>query len=129
MESKGIKHTCPRLGLRVEGLAACIRRSTGIAVALLFALTGCRTIAPLPPVNLGDPLWTVREGQAVWKRDANSPEIAGDLILATDPAGRAFVLKRLRPPWTTRTSTVKMILQTKERPPDFAPEMRTRQSW
>jgi hypothetical protein len=60
-----------------------------ICVAAVFA--GCATMKPLPPTNLKEPGWTVREGQAVWKRGANSPEIAGEILVATRSDGRAFV--------------------------------------
>lgn len=63
-----------------------------VAICLLLALgTGCRTGAPFPPVNFNEPGWTVRQGQAVWKRGRNMPEIAGEIIVATGPDGRAFV--------------------------------------
>jgi len=53
-------------------------------------LTACRT-TPLPSVNLQEPGWTVREGQAIWKRNKAAPEIAGELLLATRADGRALV--------------------------------------
>lgn len=63
-------------------------------VLLLLALLGvlgCRTAPPLPVANLKEPGWTVREGQAVWRRNHKAPEIAGDLLVATRNDGRAFV--------------------------------------
>ena len=51
---------------------------------------GCATVN-LPPVNLKDPGWTVRQGQAVWRRQAGGEGIAGELIVATRADGRAFV--------------------------------------
>jgi hypothetical protein len=33
----------------------------------------------------------VREGQAVWRRNATAPEIAGELLMATRTDGRRFV--------------------------------------
>ncbi|MDB6056500.1 MAG: hypothetical protein JWO95_344, partial [Verrucomicrobiales bacterium] len=60
-------------------------------VCVISALAGCRTMKPLPPANLKEPGWTVREGQAVWKRKASEPEIAGEILLATRSDGRAFV--------------------------------------
>lgn len=56
----------------------------------LLCLTACRT-TPLPSVNLQDPGWMVREGQAVWKRNKDAPEIAGEVLLATRADGRTFV--------------------------------------
>lgn len=51
-----------------------------VASATLFA--GCRTLPPLPPVDLSDPAWVVRQGQAVWKFGADTPEVAGELLIA-----------------------------------------------
>lgn len=58
----------------------------------LLAGNGCQTLfPPLPPANLQDPGWTVREGQAVWRLPKSAKEIAGDVLVATRPGGRAFV--------------------------------------
>lgn len=63
-----------------------------LAICFLLVLaTGCQTVAPLPAVDFNQPGWTVRQGQAVWKRGRNMPEIAGDIIVATGPDGRSFV--------------------------------------
>ncbi|HEY3760592.1 MAG TPA: hypothetical protein VGN23_02490 [Verrucomicrobiae bacterium] len=57
---------------------------------LAFTLTGCST-APLPPTNLSTPGWTVQQGQAVWKPIAGRPDIAGDLLMATNTDGDCFI--------------------------------------
>ncbi len=57
---------------------------------LLLVLTSCQTVS-LPKMDLAEPGWTIRQGQAVWHPRRDAPEIAGDLILATNPDGRAFV--------------------------------------
>jgi hypothetical protein len=62
----------------------------GLAI-LCLVLAGCATRAPMPPVDLKAPGWQVRRGQAVWKPGAKKPEIAGDVILATNPNGNSFV--------------------------------------
>jgi hypothetical protein len=62
-----------------------------LLVCVVAVLAGCRTMKPLPPANLKEPGWTVREGQAVWKRQASAPEIAGEILVATRSDGRAFV--------------------------------------
>jgi hypothetical protein len=49
----------------------------------LLVLASCRTVPDLPPINLSEPGWTLRQGQAVWKLDKNKPEIAGELLFAT----------------------------------------------
>ncbi len=53
----------------------------GALLALLLA--SCRTVPDLPPVNLSEPGWTLRQGQAVWRLDRDKPEIAGELLFAT----------------------------------------------
>ena len=46
---------------------------------------------PLPKVNLSEPGWDIRQGQAVWQPARKSPEIAGELLLATHANGSTFV--------------------------------------
>ncbi len=65
-------------------------RDLGLLFLLVY-LTGCRTIPTLPPVNLSEPGWKTRQGQAVWRATSTAPEIAGDLMIATNPDGRSFV--------------------------------------
>src|ERR1043166_4713848 len=60
-------------------------------LALLVACGACRTVLPLPPANLSQPGWTVRQGQAIWRSARKAPEIAGELLLATRTDGEAFV--------------------------------------
>lgn len=62
-----------------------------LAACLLVLIPGCATPPPLPKLNLNEPGWTIRQGQAVWHARRDAPEIAGDLLLATHPDGRAFV--------------------------------------
>jgi hypothetical protein len=57
----------------------------------------CRTVPPFPRANLSDPGWTIREGQAVWRRNSQAPEIAGDLLVATHRHGETF-LQFTKPP-------------------------------
>ena len=45
----------------------------------------------MPPVNLSESGWTTHQGQAVWRAKKEAPEIAGDLMVATNPDGRSFV--------------------------------------
>ncbi len=58
---------------------------------LAMGLSGCMTHQPLPKVNLSEPGWTVRQGQAVWRPNREAPEIAGELLLATRADGSASV--------------------------------------
>jgi hypothetical protein len=65
-------------------------------------------MAPLPPANLKEPGWTVREGQAVWRRQRSEPEIAGEILVATRSDGRALVQFTKNPfPLLTAQSTSK----------------------
>jgi hypothetical protein len=62
-----------------------------LGLLLLTTLSGCLTGPPLPEVNLSEPGWTIRQGQAVWQTGRKSPEIAGELLLATRADGSTFV--------------------------------------
>lgn len=67
---------------------------TGIAswfFLLVLSLPACSTVPPLPPLNLQEPGWTVRQGQAVWRMKRGGRELSGELMLATRPDGRVFV--------------------------------------
>ena len=72
----------PRAGLR-----------SGVLPLLLMAVlaAGCRTVLPLPPADFSEPGWRVQHGQAVWKPSSSRPELAGDLLLATNANGNFFV--------------------------------------
>src|SRR5262245_61755748 len=62
------------------------------AVLLLIVFeTGCRSLPPLPPANLSEPGWTVKQGQAVWRSKKDAPEIAGEIMVATKKDGGIFV--------------------------------------
>ena len=60
-------------------------------VALMFSLLGCRTLPPLPAVNLSEPGWKTRQGEVVWRSKKDAPEISGELLIATNPDGRSLV--------------------------------------
>jgi len=66
-----------------------LRLRTGLFASSLF-LMGCNTV-PLPPANFSDPGWKIQQGQAVWRAKKDSPEIAGELLLATNPDGRTVL--------------------------------------
>jgi hypothetical protein len=67
-------------------------KSCGASLALLIAafFCGCST-APLPPADFSAPGWRVQQGQAVWKPSSSRPELAGDLLLATNANGSCFI--------------------------------------
>ncbi len=61
-----------------------------ICLAVVVFLTACNTV-PLPPTNLNQPGWKIQEGQAVFRAKKDAPEIAGEILLATNPDGRTVV--------------------------------------
>jgi len=76
---------------REKGVRRVVGNGTGTLLFLLVTATGCRTLPPLPPVDLSKPGWTVQQGQAVWKSGKKMPEIAGEVMLASKPNGDLFV--------------------------------------
>jgi hypothetical protein len=59
---------------------------------LVLGTCGCLTSSRrLPAVNLAEPGWQVRQGQAVWKLPHSEHDIAGEVVVATGPEGRSFV--------------------------------------
>jgi hypothetical protein len=64
----------------------------GTALLLTATATlGCHTLAAFPPVDLNQPGWNTREAQVIWRRNARSPEIVGELLLASGPAEQVYV--------------------------------------
>lgn len=57
----------------------------------IICLAGCQTIPTLPPADLSASGWFLHQGQAVWSTGHGAPEIAGELVLATNTEGRVFV--------------------------------------
>ncbi|HEY9510704.1 MAG TPA: hypothetical protein VIV82_12665, partial [Verrucomicrobiae bacterium] len=51
----------------------------------------CRTTALLPPADFSAPGWKTFQGQAIWRAKSDAPEIVGEILLATNANGRAFV--------------------------------------
>lgn len=58
---------------------------------VVLALSGCRTASRPPPVNLSEPGWRLRQGQALWQSKKSAPEIAGEVVLASNPGGHLFI--------------------------------------
>jgi hypothetical protein len=62
-----------------------------LGLLTFLGTAGCRDFGPpMPPANLQEPGWTVREGQAVWRKKG-SPGVAGEVLVATRADGRSFV--------------------------------------
>ena len=87
-------------------------RSAGLPLgAFLFLLAavlaaGCRTAPPLPPADFSAPGWRVQQGQAVWKPTRSRPELAGELLLATNANGFFFV-QFSKPPFSLATAQIR----------------------
>ena len=78
----------------------------GIIGALLLAAgpcVSCRSLDPLPPVDLSAPGYRVQQGQALWKPTKTRPELAGELLLATKTNGDFFV-QFTKTPFTLATA-------------------------
>lgn len=76
---------------RARWLLACL-------AVLFLAATGCRTVPPLPAIDLLSSDWKVRQGQAVWQNNRHAPELAGELLIASRP-GHVLV-QFTKPPFT-----------------------------
>lgn len=63
-------------------------RSVSLAVVAL--LCGCQTTTQSLFMASG-PDWHVQQGQALWRPKQGLPEFGGDLVLASNPDGRALI--------------------------------------
>jgi hypothetical protein len=69
-----------------------LNHSNFIYFALLLILgAGCHTANPLPSADFSATGWRVLQGQAIWKPLSTRPELAGDLLLATNANGNFFI--------------------------------------
>ena len=62
-----------------------------LALCLLVFGPGCGTVTPAPRVDLATAGWTLLRGQAEWQPPQHRPEIAGELLLATNRNGDFLV--------------------------------------
>ena len=85
MRCKSLKHPAGTEKARVS------RPILILPALLLVFCASCRTASPLQPVDFSAPGWRVQQGQAVWKPSQSRPELAGDLLLATNANGNFFV--------------------------------------
>ncbi|MFN7140965.1 MAG: hypothetical protein ACK4UN_16670 [Limisphaerales bacterium] len=56
--------------------------------SLLVSTTACRTVPEFATVDFTQVGWKSKSGQAVWKVNHEAPEIAGDVLFATNQEGR-----------------------------------------
>ncbi len=73
----------------LQGRLRCFARWFSLLFVLLL-FPGCRT-AHEPLFTTSGAGWSVREGQAVWRPRRQYPELAGDLVMASDKEGRSMV--------------------------------------
>ncbi len=72
-----------RKGTGEGGWAACF-------CLIAFLTASCRT-PTFQQVDLSAPGWQNRTGQAIWKPDGSKPEIVGDILVASDAEGNAYL--------------------------------------
>jgi hypothetical protein len=88
---------------------------------------GCHSM-PKPLFLASGPSWHVQEGQALWRPGHGRPELAGDLLLASDDEGRcliqfaktplSFVLAQTtRTNWLIQFPPVRMGFSGRGKPP------------
>lgn len=89
---KFFKAVLPTGAFFLETGLTCYARDSLAALAglAIIATTGCQMVSRLPAANLEEPGWTVRQGQAVWRRERGAPEITGEILVAWREE-RAFV--------------------------------------
>ena len=99
-----------------------------LALVPLFGLVcGCHSMAK-PLFVVSGPGWHVQEGQALWRPGHGRPDLAGDLLLASDEDGRcliqfaktpvSFVLAQTtRTNWLIQFPPVRMSFGGRGRPP------------
>ena len=87
-----IRRTDPKVRTRSRQPRFVAVRLQAFTLTLLAGLAlGCRTVPPMPQVDLEAWGWQVHRGQAVWNPRRGAQEMAGELIVATHAHGRAFV--------------------------------------
>jgi len=87
----------------IESARLSVPAATLALAAFLFA--SCRSIPPLPPADLSSRGWRVQQGQAVWQPTRKRPELAGEILLATNTGGDFFV-QFSKTPFTLATAQV-----------------------
>ena len=62
-----------------------------VATVVLMTLVGCSSLPPQPAMNLSEPGWVVREGQATWRAEPGAATVQGSLLVAMHWSGRNVV--------------------------------------
>lgn len=65
--------------------------AAGACLVLTIVLLASCATQPMPAWDVGSPDWRVREAAAVWRPDSKSPELSGELSLATRADGSRMV--------------------------------------
>ena len=68
-------------------------------------LSGCMTAPALPPVDLSQPGWDVRESPALWRPRRDAPELAGELLVAVHGKDRLVQFSKQGLPVVTAVVT------------------------
>jgi hypothetical protein len=87
-DAPGLVRGGARNGVRVDRRRFGLLLVAGLAWAVAV---GCATPPRFGPVDLREPGWRVRQGQAVWRARSGLPELAGELLVATGSAGEGLV--------------------------------------
>jgi len=61
-----------------------------VLLASLMFCGGCQT-ATKSLFTVSGPGWHIQEGQALWRPRRGMPELAGDIVMASDSAGRCYI--------------------------------------
>jgi hypothetical protein len=75
--------------IRQKGICGLVALA-GLLFLLQFCVS-CRSTTPFPSVDLSEPGWQIRQGQAVWKLGKNKPELAGEITFARHTDGRGLL--------------------------------------
>ncbi len=70
-----------------------MKRLGRVLCVVLLAVSGvsCRSLPPLPAVNLTEPGWKLHQGQALWRSKKDAPEIAGEILFAQGEDGQTLL--------------------------------------
>lgn len=86
-----VQRECGRFfGTRSNAKPSCVSVILAFLV-IAFIASGCRSLPPLPALDLTQPGWRTYQGQAVWRSGYDAPEITGELFVAVNSDGRGLV--------------------------------------